>query len=127
MSIKTAACGDTPPLIHNKTQLLAPAGGSPAKAVMRQTCHWINVTLNHHFLKLSWLLLQEHWAVLLFFAALIENGTVLGYYCVPLMALPSKNIQSVIKKDAVSLFESQGATASLQVVAVMSFIRLPRL
>lgn len=49
VSIKTAARGDTPPLIHNKTQLLATAGGSPAKAVMRQTSLWINVTFNSPF------------------------------------------------------------------------------
>lgn len=49
VSIKTAARGDAPPLIHNKTQLLGTAGGSPAKAVMRQTSRWINVTLNSPF------------------------------------------------------------------------------
>lgn len=50
VSIKAAAVrGDTPPLIHNKTQLLATAEGSPAKAGTRQTSHWTNVTLNSPF------------------------------------------------------------------------------
>lgn len=87
MSIKTAVRGDTPPLIHNKTQLLATAGGSPAKAVMRQTSHWINLTLNSpsqkkialHF---SYCLHSNTQQLMTFLStALIENGTLLGRYC----------------------------------------------
>lgn len=64
-------------LIHNETQLLAAAGGFPAKAVMKQTSRWINVTLTSPFWNIfrftSWFCNHDELLMTFSSAASIEN------------------------------------------------------
>lgn len=50
VSIKTAARRDAAALIHNETQRLAAAAGSPAKAAKKKTSRRINEALNSFFI-----------------------------------------------------------------------------
>lgn len=79
-SIKTAARRDAAALIHNETQSLAAAAGSPAKAVKRKTSCRINEALN--FFSFFSLLLHSyrlHLHLLCYYVIVTQNGVAM--YC----------------------------------------------